>query len=145
MDEKIVYKSEMMSIYFKAREIYFRTEYFQFNIKGNTILDRREFFYETLKEFDSDVKEYCEKMNTKSKYYYFLPYIKNHIYNYVQNCIMYSRYYAIDPVWQKNLFDGLMRKYLDILGFINIYKDENPNWSFENDKSEVFKTILIES
>ncbi len=58
---------------------------------------------------------------------------------------MYSRYYAINPVWQKNLFDGLMRKYLDILGFINIYKDENPNLSFENEKAEVFKTILIES
>lgn len=139
-----IYRSEIMGIYFRACDIYYRTEYFQFNIKCNTIHDKREFFYETLKELDCDVRDYYEKTNLKSKYYYFLPFIKKHIYDYVQNCLSFNYQYAYDPVWQKGLFNGLMRKYFDILGFINSYKYENPNWDFEEEASNLFNSNLIE-
>lgn len=50
-----IYRSEITGIYFRPCDIYYRTEYFQFNIKCNTIHDKREFFFETLKVLGSDV------------------------------------------------------------------------------------------
>lgn len=34
------FRSEMMILYFNAQEIYYCTEYFQFNIKNNTTSDK---------------------------------------------------------------------------------------------------------
>lgn len=85
-----------------------------------------------------------QKMNLKSKHYHFLPLIKKNIYDYVQNCLNFNYQYSYDSVWQKGLFNDLMRKYFDILGFINFYKNNNPDWNFEEEASNLFNTNLIE-
>lgn len=126
------YMSEMMTLYFNAQNIYYRTEYFQFNIKNNTISDKRIFFYETLQELDNDVKIYYNNQKLKSKYYNFLPLIKDKLYDLIEKSIQSNRYILYDPVSQKYCFDGLMRKYFDILYAINMYKFDNPDYDFEN-------------